>query len=116
MTSPNKDNNTQNLQNENQTLVEIPFNGYTIDEIRYQRALLALKADFCKEKIIVNYNEIVGRYAIGKNNTGLLNKGIFKSEIIAKMFKNLNYLDYIFVGFTAFKTIRSVFSIFRRKK
>lgn len=91
------------------------FAGYTLEEIRYHRALVALKAEFCKEKIVAEFNaskknSLLGRFKRGEGT------GLFKSGVLNKMAKSLNYIDYLLVGTAAFKAVRSFTSLFRRNK
>lgn len=85
--------------------------GYTLDELRYQLALSTLKKEFCKEKIIDTCHDAIDG-APWKGNGG---NGI-PSSLMGKLLKGLSYADYFMVGFSVFKTARSVFSFFRKKK
>lgn len=114
MSQNNQNTNLQNQENNLASQSVETFNGYTLDEIKYQRALVALKAEFCKEKIISEFNttkknSIVGRFQSGD---GI---GLFKSGIFNKMAKSLNYIDYLLVGTAAYKSVRSIMSLFRKK-
>ena len=92
---------------------EKEFKGYTIEEIRFQRALVAMEADFCKTKIFKCLDNIQNA-----NPFNLGNKSSLPSKagsIALKMFNGLNYLDYILLGMSVFKGSRKLFSFFRRR-
>ena len=93
------------------------FKGYTIEEIRFQRALVALEADFCKNKVFRSWNNLQ------KNNPFSMMSGGSKSSlpgkagsIALKLINGLNYMDYVFLGVSAFSGIRKIYSLFKGKK
>lgn len=93
---------------------EKEFKGYTIEEIRFQRALVAMEADFCKTKIqrsISNIQE--SNPFIPGNKSSLPGKA---GAIALKMINGLNYLDYILLGVSLFKGSKKVFSMLRGRK
>ena len=45
-----KDNKKNLLAESGDT--EAPFKGYTMEELRYQRAMMALRKEFCKTKVM----------------------------------------------------------------
>lgn len=91
------------------------FKGYTLEELRYQRALTAIQLEFCKTKLLRQVEHL-------KNNNPLTPTGAAASipgkmgYLASKLLSGLNYLDYAMVGFTLFGTARKVFSFFRRRK
>lgn len=111
----NQNNKPQDNLNSTQETVVEQFKGYTLDELRYNRAMIALKSEFCKEKILAELNSATNKSIIGKfrNGEGL---GFFKSGVMTKIAKSLNYVDYLIVGATAFKAVKSISSIFKRNK
>lgn len=90
------------------------FKGYTLNELRYQRALIALKREYCKESLMVSAKEAhkmlpfnsSGNRAASKHMTGLA----------GKIVGGLNYVDYAMLGFSVFGAVRKVFRLFHRKK
>ena len=112
----NATNNTAPAQTDNQTIQPVEhFKGDTLEELRYNRAMMALKAEFCKEKMLADLQAAKSQTILGKLQRGE-GTGLFKSGVLGKMARSLNYVDYILVGLTAFKTIRSITSLFRRNK
>lgn len=105
-------------QEQNKILSEAPeekkFRGYTLNEIRYQRALAALQREFAKEKIFTQANRIRKRGVFGTGDKqGVMAKA---GGIASKVLTGFNYVDYAMIGFSAFTTLRKVFKFFRKKK
>lgn len=98
------------------TTIEEPvdFEGYTLDEIRHHRALLAVRKEFAKARIfeeaqvLKDYNPFA--------SDGTLKAAARIGSIPLKIVKGLSYTDYIMLGFSAFGTVKKVISFFRRKK
>lgn len=91
------------------------FSGYTLEEIRYQRALTAMQADFCKAKISKSLSNLQKINPLSPTSaaTSLPGKA---SAVALKLLNGLNYLDYAVLGFSLFNSSRKLFSFFRRKK
>lgn len=93
---------------------EKEFKGYTIEEIRFQRALVALEADFCKTKILKGVKRLQDLNPLMPGNkTSLPGKA---GALALKMVNGLNYVDYILLGLSVFKGTRKVFSFFKGRK
>lgn len=90
------------------------FKGYTIEEIRFQRALVAMEADFCKTKILKSLDNIKeANPLMPGNKSSLPGKA---GAIALKMINGLNYLDYALIGLSIFKGSRKIFSLFKGKR
>ncbi len=91
------------------------FEGYSLSDIQYRRALLTLKKDFCQEKLSHDMLALKATNPLapakGSKHGWLGNFG----PLAGKVFSGLNYVDYALLGFQTFKTIRKAFSLFRRK-
>lgn len=92
------------------------FDGFTLDEIRHHRALIAVRKEFAKAKF---YEKVDGV----KQVTPFVNKGTGKLKTVGqigsiplKLMKGLNYTDYILLGLSTFSTVKKVCSLFRKKK
>ncbi len=102
---------------ENVVVEDSTFKGYTLEELRYQRALVLLRREFAKQKVesglrhIRKTNVFTGT-ASGSKASGLVRAGGIASKILT----GLNYADYAMIGFSAFGTVRKIFSFFRKKK
>ncbi len=90
------------------------FKGYSIEELRYQRALIALRKDFCKSKMIHNMDRIRKRGFFGRNGT--TSRVAHVSGLASKIMSGLGYLDYVMIGMSIFGTGRKIFKFFRGKK
>ncbi len=98
------------------TQVEDPveFEGYTLDEIRHRRALIAVKKEFAKARIIEETELLKERNPFAPD--GSLKAASRLGALPMKIVKGLNYTDYIMLGISVFGTARKFFSMFRRKK
>ncbi len=96
------------------------FEGYTLADIKYRRALMTLKKEFCRDKMAHDITNARQSLPFLSNNKGTKgSKTGFVSSLgplAGKIFSGLNYVDYAMLGFQTFKTIRKVFSLFHRKK
>lgn len=93
---------------------ENKFKGYTIEEIRFQRALVAMEADFCKTKIFKSLNNL--KKINPMTATGSSSLTGQAGNIALKLVNGLNYMDYILLGWSVFSGARKVFSFFRGKR
>lgn len=93
---------------------ESDFKGYTIEEIRFQRALVAMEAEFCKEKCLKSWDNIQSVNPLSPKSDSKLPVQV--GNVAKRMLNGLNYMDYIMLGFSLFGGARKVFSLFRRKK
>lgn len=75
------------------------WQGYTIDELRYQRALTSARLEIQKERLLNQYAAIRGNFGSLK-----------PTGIYGKIFNSLSFIDY---GVLAFRTIRRVTGIIR---
>lgn len=91
------------------------FDGFTLDEIRHHRALIAVRKEFAKAKVFEKVDGVKQNTPFMKNNSKLKTAAQF-SSIPMKLLKGLNYTDYILLGFSTFSTLKKVFSLFRKKK
>lgn len=109
---PTPDNTTVDpgcAQNDN-------FKGYTIEELRYQRALVALQKEFCKTKVLHKCNKLRNHKLLGNDNSGSMSKFARVGSIATKVFSGLNYLDYFMIGMSVFGSARKVFKFIRGKR
>lgn len=90
------------------------FKGYTIEEIRFHRALVAMEADFCKTKILKTVHNLqrINPLVSGPNSSFTGKAG----SIALKLVNGLNYMDYIMLGWSLFNGGRKVFSFFKGRK
>lgn len=96
------------------TSPETKFKGYTLDELRYQRALVLLQKEFCKSRIMRNVNNLHKANPLSPSSSSSLPGKV--GYVTSKLISGLNYLDYAMIGFSLFGATRKILSIFRRKK
>ncbi len=97
------------------TQPENKFKGYTLEELRYQRALVLLQKEFCKSRITRNVNNLQKSNPLSPSTAASSLPGKV-GFVASKLLTGLNYLDYAMIGFSLFGTARKIFSIFRRRK
>lgn len=90
------------------------FQGYTLDEIRHHRAIMAVRKEFAKAKAFENVSTLKDRNPFGSNSK--LKAASRLGTIPMKLVKGLNYTDYIMLGISTFSTAKKLFSLFRKKK
>ncbi len=90
------------------------FNGFTLDEIRHHRALIAVRKEFAKAKILEQVDSLKERNPFAPD--GSLKAAARLGNVPMKIMRGLNYTDYIMMGISAFGTFRKVFSLFKKKK
>lgn len=94
-------------------VAESNFKGYTIEEIRFQRALVAMEAEFCKNKLLRSWNNIKKANPLAPNKSTFTGKA---GSLALKLFNGLNYMDYLMLGFSLFGGAKKIYSLFRKKK
>ncbi|MBD5260866.1 MAG: hypothetical protein HDS38_01890 [Bacteroides sp.] len=90
------------------------FNGFTLDEIRHHRALIAVRKEFAKAKILEQLDAVKDRNPFAPD--GSLKAAARLGSLPMKIMRGLNYTDYIMMGISAVGTARKVFSLFKKKK
>ncbi|MBD5277841.1 MAG: hypothetical protein HDS32_01180 [Bacteroides sp.] len=90
------------------------FKGFSLDEIRHHRALIAVRKEFAKAKIAEEVEGLKDRNPFAPDGT--LKAASRLGSLPMKIVKGLNYTDYIMMGISAFGTARKVFSFFKKKK
>lgn len=90
------------------------FNGYTIEELRYQRAIIALRKEFCKANLVQSVHQL--RPKRKEKNGSFSSKFSLAAKIASKVFANLNVLDYVMMGMSIFGTAKKGYKLIRGKK
>ncbi len=85
------------------------FKGYTLKELRFQRALNQVKLEIGKERLLSRTNNFIK----GNKNEGKLAWGF---EMAKRLVNGLSYLDLILLAFQGGKQLRKIFGFFGRKK
>ncbi len=90
------------------------FKGYTLDDLRYRRAVVALQKEFAREKIMEDLDRIRHWNPLAPDNKGgKLSKA---GNLARKLIGGLNYLDYAMIGFSLFSSARKMIGFFKPKK
>ncbi len=95
---------------------EKEFKGYSLEELRYQRALVALQREFCQTRMMHKVDQLRNRRMFGGEGTGKGKSIARVSGIAGKLFSGLNYLDYAMIGMSAFSSARKFYTRFLKKK
>lgn len=95
-------------------VVEKEFKGYTIEELRYQRALVALQKEFCKSRVLHKIDKMRNRKILGDG--GGSSKLARVGSLAAKIFSGLNYLDYAMIGMSVFGSGRKIYKFIKGKR
>lgn len=90
------------------------FKGYTLNELRYQQALLLVKREFLKEKALKQTRQLRNDLPIVNGKSPL--SSISPTGLVGKVIRGLSFADYLMLGFSVFTTGKKMFSLFKRKK
>ncbi len=91
------------------------FNGYTIEELRYQRALVALQKEFCKSKVLHKVERVKNRKLIGDDSSS--GSKLFKvGSVASKLMRGLSYIDYAMIGMSLFGSGKKIYKFLKGKK
>lgn len=96
-------------------ITPVEVKGLTIREIRYQRALLALQKEFCREKINSGVLRLKNSSPFSKGYEGKSKHFGRAAGIMGKFMGGLNYLDYIVLGFSLFSNVKKAMRFFKKK-
>lgn len=93
------------------------FKGYSMEELRYQRALMALRKEFCKTKLQNSIEQL--RHPFSKNENsrgGLVSKVGTAAGFMGKILTKMNLLDYAMIGMQLFGSGRKVYKFLKGSK
>lgn len=93
----------------------IPFKGYTMEELRYQRAMMALRKEFCKAKVLESVQNIRPGGKARRSGSTTPSKFATVTHLASKLFSNLNTLDYILMGMSLFGTVKKGYKLIKGK-
>lgn len=101
-------------ENSKKSVIPDEFPGFTLEEIRHHRALIAVRKEFAKAKIMENVEQLKQRNPFSPDSN--LKAAARLGTLPLKIVKGLNYTDYIMLGMSVFNTARKTFKFFRKKK
>lgn len=84
------------------------WRGYTIEELRYRRALVLLKLEAQKEKLARDYREMVAGGVVPMTGTS--------RNIMTKLMGALDYFDYAYIAYKAGGRLLNIVRALRRRK
>lgn len=93
----------------------VPFKGYTMEELRYQRAMMALRKEFCKTKVLQSVQTLRPGTKTGGKSSGS-SKFALAGKVASAVFSHMNTLDYILMGISLFGTARKGLRLIKGKK
>lgn len=108
--------NPENLPAKKAVNKTVQFEGYSFEELKYQRALYALRKEFAKEQVLQTFNMMRPKKDDQNSGSGFLSKFGLMRSVGSKVFKSLNALDYVMLGMSAFGTAKKAISLFKKKK
>lgn len=88
------------------------FKGYNLEQLRYQRAVIALRKEFCKAKVMHEFTKIRERSIFGGERKG--SKITKIGGLTTKLLSGLNYLDYAMIGMSLFGTGKKIYKFFKK--
>lgn len=89
------------------------FAGYTLEELKHQRALALVKKEFLKQKAMNDIDSFKSKLPFNGNSPF---GNISPKGILGKVVKGLNYADYFMIGLSVFSAGRKVMSLFRKRR
>ena len=92
---------------------EQDFKGYTLNELRYQRAILLVKREFLKEKAFKEAHRIKQRLPFVGGESAFSH--ITPKGVVGKLISGLNVFDYLMLGFQALRIGKKVTGLFKKK-
>lgn len=94
------------------------FNGFTLEELRYQRAMMALKREYCRAKMTKSLENLNSSPKKMKHGGSLSNNKALSiaGTVASKVFSHLNVVDYVLMGLSFAGTIRKGIRLFKGKK
>ena len=93
-----------------------PFEGYTMEELKYQRAMMALRKEFAKAKVMKSVQGLMPSGKGKKKKVGAKPRTALFGQVVSKVLNNLNTLDYILMGMSIIGTVRKGYKLIRGKK
>lgn len=92
---------------------EDEFKGYTMEELRYQRALLLVKREFLRDKALKETKKIKEQIPVINGQSSM--SGLTTKGVVSKIVKGLDFADYLMLGFQALRIGKKVGTLFKRK-
>jgi hypothetical protein len=108
--------NNQLLNSDATTADAAEFQGYSMEELRHTRALLAVRKEFARAKVTNRFSSWSSA-KVESSDTKLTSKKAKRVASLAKkVFPKLNVLDYALVGLSIAGSAKKIYNLFGRKK
>ena len=105
------------------------FKGYTMEELRYQKALALLRKEFCKSNVLHSVESLkhplkgtspkalaMGAVTKKEKGTSMLSRvGSVGKVVATSLLRGMKPLDYVMVGISLIGPARKIFRMFRKK-
>lgn len=88
------------------------FKGYSLKDLKYQRAITALRKQYAKEQVQQHLNNLKPENLISKVSGP--SSGI--AQISTQVLSGMSFMDYVNFGMTAFRTGKKIVGFFKKKK
>jgi hypothetical protein len=79
------------------------WRGYTLDDLRYKRAVNHVKMEVAKERVMIS----VGKF------TNFKTPSFASSKLVGKIFSSFSVIDYLLIAFQTGKQVRKIFRLFK---
>lgn len=91
------------------------FKGFNMEDLRYRRAMLALRKEFCKANLLQSVHDLKPKKSSSGSSSPFGSKFAMAGRVVSKLFSNMNTLDYVLMGISLFGTARKGLKLIRRK-
>jgi len=108
--------NEEKLLPEDNLPKEAEFKGYTISQLRYRRAMIAVKKEYALQELISEKHKFSSRSNFGGKFGSVARTVSNSAPVISRIFRGLSYMDYITVGLSLYGGVRKIVRRFRKKK
>ena len=96
---------------------EVVFEGYKIEELRYQRAMLAIRKEFAKEKLLKSVKGLNPAHR-SSSDKALSDGGKYSliSKLAGNAMRGLKAFDYVVLGLSVAGVVRKGYRLIKGKK
>lgn len=95
---------------------ELSPRGYTMEELRYRMAITAVKKELCKDQLASYWQGLVDASPLKALTEKKAEGKTISKGLLGKFLKGLDYADYVVLGMSAFKAVKKIATLFKRKK
>lgn len=94
------------------------FKGYTMEELRYQRAMMALRKEFCKSKVLNSVDRLThpAKQKEPKALPGVVGNVARVAQTVGKFIPKLSVLEYASIALSAAGSAHKIYKMIGGKK